>query len=166
MNRTFKRILILAVLIAIGVGVAYVFRAQPIAVDTAKVVRGPMQVTIDQDAQTRAHDRFTLAAPVTGYLSRIELYEGDPVRRGTVIATVSPMPIDPRDEAEIRARVDSAEALRREAEEQSAAIRIANGAGLRHDVGQIVDCEIGAEDLEYNPLRLIAKHTAFGAKLA
>ena len=93
---------------------------QPIAVDTAKVVRGPMQVTIDQDAQTRAHDRFTLAAPVTGYLSRIELYEGDPVRRGTVIATVSPMPIDPRDEAEIRARVDSAEALRREAEEQLA----------------------------------------------
>jgi HlyD family secretion protein len=118
MKRTLKRILMFAILAAIAGGVVYVFRPQPVAVDTARVLRGAMQVTIDEDGQTRAHDRFTLAAPVAGYLSRIELHEGDRVRRGTVIATVSPMPIDPREEAEIRARVDAAEALRREAEEQ------------------------------------------------
>ncbi|MEQ1886837.1 MAG: efflux RND transporter periplasmic adaptor subunit [Bryobacteraceae bacterium] len=120
MKRILKRALMVVVVIGMAAGVAYVFRTQPVVVDTGRVARGAMQVSIDEDGQTRAHDRFTLASPIAGYLSRIELHEGDPVRRGMVIASVSPMPIDPREESEIRARIDAAEALRREAVEQLA----------------------------------------------
>jgi HlyD family secretion protein len=42
---------------------------------------------------TRAKDVFVVSAPVTGYLSRIELEAGDPVRRGTVIVHFDPASI-------------------------------------------------------------------------
>ena len=84
------------------------------------MVRGPLQVTIDEDGETRAHDRFTLAAPIAGRLSRIEFHEGDEVGPETVLATISPLPLDAREVAEIRARIQSAEARKREAEEQLA----------------------------------------------
>jgi HlyD family secretion protein len=74
-----------------------------------------MQVTIDEDGQTRAHDRFTLAAPIAGRLSRIRLHEGDAVTPQTVIATISPLPIDAREVARTRAEIESLEALRKEA---------------------------------------------------
>jgi hypothetical protein len=86
MSRTIKRILGALFLLALAAGVALVFRPKPLEVETGPVTRGPMQVTIDEDADTRAHDRFTLAAPVAGQLSRISLHEGDKVMPGTVIA--------------------------------------------------------------------------------
>ena len=120
MNRKLKRISSVLILMAAGILVIYTFRPKPLPVDTARATRGPLQVTIDEDGQTRAHDRFTLTAPIAGVLSRIALHEGDAVAAGTVIATIQPLPIDSRQEAEIRASIASAEALRREAEQQVA----------------------------------------------
>ena len=95
------------------------------------MVRGPLQVTIDADGQTRAHDRFTLAAPIAGLLSRIELHEGDQVGPGTVLATISPLPLDAREVAEIRARIQSAEARKREAEETCTRLDSEHAQSLR-----------------------------------
>lgn len=93
------------------------FQPKPVPVESARADRGPLQVTIDEDGETRAHDRFTLAAPIAGRLSRIDLHEGDEVSPNTVIATINPLPLDAREVAEIRARVQSAEAKQREAAE-------------------------------------------------
>src|SRR5512138_2645920 len=120
MNQSVKRISTVLLVVAVVTLVLYVFRPKPLPVDTARATRGPLQVTIDEDGQTRAHDRFTLTAPIAGVLSRIALHEGDAVAAGTVIATIQPLPIDSRQEAEIRASIASAEALRREAEQQVA----------------------------------------------
>ncbi|HVW86064.1 MAG TPA: efflux RND transporter periplasmic adaptor subunit, partial [Bryobacteraceae bacterium] len=100
--------------------IALSLRPKPMQVETARVTRGPLQVSIDEDGETRAHDRYTLASPVAGQLSRIELHEGDSVGPSTVIATITPLPLDPREKAEARARIQSAEALSREAEQQVA----------------------------------------------
>ena len=96
------------------------FRPGPVEVETARAVRGALQVTVDEDGETRAHDRFTLAAPITGRLSRIEFHEGDDVSPGVALATISPLPLDAREVAEIRARIQSAQARKREADEQVA----------------------------------------------
>jgi len=116
MNRTAR----IVVTVACGVGalglLAYVLGPVPVPVDTAQAVRGPMQVTIDEDGTTRARDRYTLASPVAGRLSRIQLREGDEVKPLAVIATILPMPIDPREQAQTRAQVDSLEALQKEAD--------------------------------------------------
>lgn len=117
MNRTIKRVLMTLAAVAAAVLVALAFRPKPVEVDAAGVVKGPLQVTVDEDGETRAHDRFTLAAPIAGRLSRIEFHEGDQVGPGTVLATISPLPLDAREIAEIRARIQSAEARKREADE-------------------------------------------------
>ncbi len=120
MNRKFKRFLTSMTVVAAAVVAAIAFRPKPTEVEAARAVRGPLQVTIDEDGETRARDRFTLSAPVAGRVSRITLREGDQVVPETIIATISPLPLDPRELAEIRARIDSAEARHREAEQQLA----------------------------------------------
>lgn len=117
MKRVLKRILALLALAGLAILVVLAFRPKPVEVQTAPAVRGPLQVTVDEDGETRAHDRFTLASPIAGRLSRIGLHEGDEVRPETVLATISPLPLDPRELAEIRARIDAADARRREADE-------------------------------------------------
>jgi HlyD family secretion protein len=114
MKRLLKRVGTLIVLAAIAGAFIYAFRPQPIAVDTAKPVRGPMQVTIDEEGETRIRNRFLVSAPVSGRVGRIELDPGDPVQANlTVIATflpAEPTPLDSRTRAEAEARVGQAEA--------------------------------------------------------
>ncbi len=117
-----KRFLKLSVLAVIGTVMIIVIvqssRPKPVQVETAKALRGPLQVTIDEDGETRAHDRYTVAAPITGRLTRITLREGDRVGPATRVATITPQPLDPREKAEALARIQSAEALHREAQQQ------------------------------------------------
>ncbi len=118
MKRIIKRVSMALLAIAAALLIALAFRPKPVEVEGARVVRGPLQVTIDEDGETRAHDRFTLAAPIAGRLSRIEFHEGDQVGPENVLATISPLPLDAREAAEIRARIQAAAARKREAEEQ------------------------------------------------
>lgn len=120
MTRIIKRVLAVLVAATAIVLVALALRPKPVEVEAARVVKGPLQVTVDEDGETRAHDRFTLAAPIAGRLSRIEFHEGDQVGPESVLATISPLPLDAREVAEIRARIQSAEAHKREADEQLA----------------------------------------------
>ena len=118
MKRSVKRIVISVATVAGALLVAYAFRPKPMEVEAAPAVIGPMQVSIDEDGETRAIDRFTLSAPIAGRLSRISLREGDDVGPQSVIATISPLPLEARELAAIRAAVQAAEARKREAEEQ------------------------------------------------
>jgi HlyD family secretion protein len=88
----------------------------PIKVEASRATRGPLRVTIDEEGEARAHDRFVIAAPVAGRLARVELHDGDKVARGEVVAVITPSPLDPRQREEVIARVQSAEALKREAD--------------------------------------------------
>jgi len=115
-----KRVFAAIAVVAATILVAWSFRPEPFEVDAARTVRGPLQVTIDEDGETRAHDRFTVAAPIAGRLSRIDLHEGDQVRPQTVLATISPLPLDTRELGELRARIQSAEARKCEMDEQLA----------------------------------------------
>jgi HlyD family secretion protein len=117
MKRIVKRFVLVLAAAAAAVSAIIAMWPKPLEVEAARAAKGPLQVTIDEDGETRAHDRFTLAAPVAGRLSRIEFHEGDEVSPDTVLATISPLPLDAREIAEIRARIRSAEARKREADE-------------------------------------------------
>jgi HlyD family secretion protein len=117
MNRIVKRVFLVLAAVAAAALIAIAFRPKPLEVEAARAMKGPLQVTIDEDGVTRAHDRFTLAAPIAGRLSRIDFHEGDEVGPETSLATISPLPLDAREIAEIRARIRSAEARQREADE-------------------------------------------------
>ncbi|MFC4294376.1 efflux RND transporter periplasmic adaptor subunit [Novosphingobium tardum] len=101
--------LLLAALLVAGLAFAFWPTATP--VDTAKVTSGPMSVGITDDGVTRAHDLYVVSAPVTGYLSRLELEVGDPISRGTEITRMSgrpSTPLDPRSQQELRAALAAA----------------------------------------------------------
>jgi HlyD family secretion protein len=105
--------LIAGVLVVLGI-IAAALWPSSMEVGITQVVRGPMQVTIDEDGVTRLRDRFAVSAPVSGRLQRVELEPGDPVvGRKTVVArlTTADAPLlDPRMRGELNAAVEAARA--------------------------------------------------------
>jgi HlyD family secretion protein len=105
-------------------------------VTVARAARGPMQVTVDEDGETRVRDRFTISAPVSGRVQRIEIEPGDPVVRGTtVLARITPAAaplLDPRTSGELKAAVDAATATvgQARAERQRAATTLERARSL------------------------------------
>ena len=122
--QTRRRIFVLVVAIVVIGVIAYGFLPRPVTVDAAAVKQGPLRVTVDEEGKTRVKDRYVISAPVAGFLRRIELKAGDPVRKGECIATLEPLRstvLDPRARAEAKAAVDAAEAALRAAEENARA---------------------------------------------
>lgn len=103
---------ILGVALVALIGLA--LRPKPVPADFASVERGELFVTVDEEGETRVHDRFMVSAPVAGRVLRIEYEPGDEVLRGkTVVAVLEPsdpVPLDARSRAEAEARVGAAEA--------------------------------------------------------
>lgn len=76
---------------AVVAGLSYAFWPKPVAVDTAKVSRGPMTIAIMDDGITRVREVYVLSAPIAGKLLRVETHAGDYIAaRKTVIATIEP----------------------------------------------------------------------------
>ncbi len=122
--------LIAATLVVLAI-VAAAMWPESMEVDAATVDMGPMQVTIDEDGETRVRDRFVISAPVSGRLQRIELEPGDRVIRGKTVlvrltSAESPL-IDSRARAELAAAVEGARAAvgQAQAERERAAATLA-----------------------------------------
>ncbi len=116
-----RRILIAVVSILVLAALVYGFMPKPVMVDLAEVSRGPMQVTIEEEAKTRVKDRFAVSAPVSGFLRRIALEVGDAVTKGQVVAVLEPLrssALDPRSRAEALAAGSAAEAALNAAKEE------------------------------------------------
>lgn len=119
-----KTAFIVLALLALGLIGWLLFAPAPVATELATVRSGPMQVSVSNQGQVRIHDKYVLAAPVAGRVARSPLDDGDPVRRGQVLATLYPAPMDPRQREQAQARLESARALAREAE-----MRVQRSAG-------------------------------------
>lgn len=109
---------VISILIMLGVAglLIIALRPSPMKVEAARVGRGPLRVTVEEEGETRAHDRFVVAAPIAGRLTRVELHEGDAVARGQVVARINPLPLDQREREELLARIQVTEALRHESD--------------------------------------------------
>ena len=112
--RVLKRIrLLIAVLVVAGI-VTVAMWPEAVTVDVATAATAPMQVSIDEDGETRVRHRFVISAPVAGRVDRIELEPGDRVtRETTVLARLAPVQsslLDPRTRAELNAAVEAARA--------------------------------------------------------
>ena len=104
--------------LAVAAALVWLLLPDPILVEASRVTAGLLQVTVEEDGETRAHDRFVVSAPVAGRVARIELHEGDAVARDQIVAEIWPLPLSAREREEQLARIGSAEALAREAAER------------------------------------------------
>lgn len=103
----------IAVAALVLLGLAWAFWPEPLAVDAGMVSRGPMSVGVTDDGVTRAEEYYVISAPVTGYLSRIELEAGDRVAKGTLITRMTgrpSTPLDPRSRQELQGALAAARA--------------------------------------------------------
>ncbi|HUO85663.1 MAG TPA: efflux RND transporter periplasmic adaptor subunit [Thermoanaerobaculia bacterium] len=87
----------------------------PVPVEISTIERGPMEVTVDARGETRVRERFVITAPISGRIGRIDLREGTVIEKGSLVATIAPLPIDSRQREEAEARVGAAQSTIREA---------------------------------------------------
>lgn len=104
-------LLILGLLLAAGL--IYGFMPRPVPVDVFTTVKGPLAVSVEEEAKTRVMERYVISAPMSGYLRRIDLKVGDAVERDQVLAVLEPVradALDARSRAQATAQVSAAEA--------------------------------------------------------
>ena len=111
-----RRILVAAIMLSFAALLWLMLRPTPVLVEVACATHGPMRVTVDEDGETRAHDRFTVAAPIPGRMLRVALEEGDAVREKQIVAMIEPLPLNQQQREEVLGRVAAAEAAKREAD--------------------------------------------------
>jgi HlyD family secretion protein len=115
-----RRLLLLLAALGLALGVWWALRPAAVPVESAEVTRGPLEITVDEEGETRVRQRFVVAAPATGRLLRITLEEGDVVAAGDLLAQIVPAPLDPRDRAAAEARLEAALAAERGAAARAA----------------------------------------------
>lgn len=81
-----------------------------LSVETARVARGALVVTVDEQGRTRAREPYTITAPVYGQLLRTDKIEGDRVQAGEVLAQIAVAPENQRTQAVLEAAVLAAQA--------------------------------------------------------
>jgi HlyD family secretion protein len=152
-------------------------RPHPLPVDVAKVARGPMRVTIDEDGRTQVKRRYLVSAPLQGKLLRIELKAGDRVTEGMVLARLVPADaplLDTRARAEQEARLHAAEAAVAQSNANVARAQVAD-ASARDDLSRKQKLSVG-NAISASELELAASEAAgrtqdlasaeYGAKVA
>lgn len=115
-----------ALVVAAGLALGFMPRAQP--VDVAEVKRAPLAVTVEEEGKTRVMERYVVTAPVAGYVRRSGLEAGDAVAAGQVLAVIEParaVALDPRTRAQAQAQASAAQAALAVAEENARAARAA-----------------------------------------
>lgn len=165
-RRKRKRIVLMVLGGAVVAFLLYLLlRPKPVEVDAGPAVRGPLQVTVDDEGRTRVRNRYMIAAPVNGMLERLRFEEGDRVRLGEWVAQIDPSPLGPRERenalaqlAGARARLDEALAAVSEARGQAEqaeieaerAVRLAEaGAMSRQEAEQaVLAAQARADQLE------------------
>jgi HlyD family secretion protein len=112
---TLGRVLSIAAIAAALALAVWLMMPRPVAVETATVTKGKFVATVDEDGKTRIRERYVVAAPLPGRLSRVRLKVGDQVKADEAIATLMPSPaplLDPRSRREAEERLGAAEAGR------------------------------------------------------
>lgn len=114
-----RQTLALTSLVLLTVFIAYwLLKPRPILIDTAPVVSQRFTAIVEEDGRTRVRDRYTITAPLSGYVPRTTLKEGDVVKMEETVATIQPNVsplLEPRTRQELDERMGSAQAAVEEA---------------------------------------------------
>lgn len=145
-------------------------RPQPVPAEVSQVTRGPIDVSIDDEGETRVRDRFVISAPLGGRVLRIELEPGDTVVANETVLAVfrpsAPVLLDARSRAEAQAAVETALAAVGQAEahyEQAAAEVTFSRAEVERYRRLARDGIVSVEQMETSQLDLDTRQEALEA---
>lgn len=114
-------------------------RPQPVWVEPARAQKAPLEEVIVEEGETRVQDRYVVSAPVSGYLRRVELKVGDPVKAEQRLTELEPLrsaALDARSRAEARAQIAAARSALESARQQ-VKVAAANEELARSELGRV-----------------------------
>jgi HlyD family secretion protein len=86
-----RRLILLAILLAVGAGLTWAFWPRPIAVETAAIAARDISVMVEEEGKSRIREVFAVSAPIAGQVLRIDLHPGDKVVKDeTVVVSLRP----------------------------------------------------------------------------
>ncbi len=106
-------------------------RDPPITVETELIRRSSFRVTIEDEGEIHAHDRYMVTSPITARLMRIDLHEGDAVKAGDVVAVLTPLPLSSWQRDELQARLTASIARQQESLADIARTQLLHEQALR-----------------------------------
>ena len=109
-----RRLSAFAAIAAVLALLLWVFRADPVAVETGAVTRGEVTVGVEVEGEARIREVVVVSAPIAGLLQRVTLHPGDVVEAGQAVARigpVSPALLDARARAIAEATAAAADAV-------------------------------------------------------
>lgn len=120
MNRKFLSWLPTIIVIAgLGALLVYGYWPTPVEVDVAEVTKGAIEITVDDDGETRIREKYIISSPVSGKMLRVQIHAGDNLKQGvTELARIEPSTpelLDARTKAECEAKVRVAESAQEQA---------------------------------------------------
>ena len=85
-----KNILLLSALaLAISIAAYFLFRAKPEQLEEISVEKGAFLVTVSSAGTVGPENKISIISPINGRIDRILVEEGDPVKKGQVLAWMS-----------------------------------------------------------------------------
>jgi HlyD family secretion protein len=85
-----RRLIPIAVALAVIAFLVWAFLPRPVEVDLAEVAPRSLEVTVEEEGEARIREVFTVSATITGKLQRIGLHAGDEVAEGQPVASIGP----------------------------------------------------------------------------
>lgn len=117
-----RRLSIAGLIVIVAAGLFFALRPRPVPVDIARIQKGPIEVTVDEEGVTKVREIYMVSAPVAGRLRRTPLKVGDAVTAKTsVVARIEPVApsfLDERARKSAEASARAAEAAAKLAEAQ------------------------------------------------
>ena len=114
LNVKSRRWIILLIVVGVAGALAYAFWPQAPKCGSCVVERGPMMVTIDEDARRVCMKSYVVSTPVAGRLQRVDVEPGETVSGGeSVVARMlptNPAALDVRTKEQAQAAVKASEA--------------------------------------------------------
>ena len=173
-RRQWKLVIPLLFVVAL---LAYAFRPRSLLVEVVRVAPASLTVTIEEEGKTRVIDRYEITAPVSGVANRLEWKVGDTVGRGQVLLSIKPLTsevLDPRREAQARARVAAARAALNVAQQNAdAAAADSDFAGLElkritqlANSGNVSKGELDRAQTRARSVRATQRSAAFAVEVA
>ena len=86
-----RRLIALLIGVAVLAALAWALWPRPIDVETATVSRRDIDIVVEEEGKSRIRDVFTVSAPISGEMLRVNLHAGDAVVKDeTIVASIKP----------------------------------------------------------------------------
>lgn len=85
-----RRLISVCLLLIVAAALGWAFWPRPVAVEVATIARRDIPLFVEEEGKARIREVYSISAPITGQILRIDLHAGDEVEKGQSIVSIRP----------------------------------------------------------------------------